>query len=211
MENPNNKPVNFQKVNDLNFPLSLTFKIGTFANDFVAKDASDTTISYVKQKMFKFIEDVSVFTDESQSTILYKINANKWIDFSATYLFTDSNGNDIGRIARKGWASIWKTRYEIYDEKQNQDLLIQEENAWIKVFDAIFAQIPVLGILTGYMFNPSYAVSRPDGTIVAQLKKEPSFFGRKFKVNKLTEFEIGEEERIVLSLMMMILLERRKG
>ena len=155
MENPNNQPVNFQKVNDLNFPLSLTFKIGTFANDFVAKDASDTTISYVKQKMFKFIEDVSVFTDESQSTILYKINANKWIDFSATYLFTDSNGNDIGRIARKGWASIWKTRYEIYDEKQNQDLLIQEENAWIKVFDAIFAQIPVLGILTGYMFNPS--------------------------------------------------------
>ena len=211
MENPNNQPVNFQKVNDLNFPLSLTFKIGTFANDFVAKDASDTTISYVKQKMFKFIEDVSVFTDESQSTILYKINANKWIDFSATYLFTDSNGNDIGRIARKGWASIWKTRYEIYDEKQNQDLLIQEENAWIKVFDAIFAQIPVLGILTGYMFNPSYAVSRPDGTIVAQLKKEPSFFGRKFKVNKLAEFEIGEEERIVLSLMMMILLERRKG
>ena len=150
-------------------------------------------------------------SDESQSTILYKINANKWIDFSATYLFTDSNGNDIGRIARKGWASIWKTRYEIYDEKQNQDLLIQEENAWIKVFDAIFAQIPVLGILTGYMFNPSYAVSRPDGTIVAQLKKEPSFFGRKFKVNKLAEFEIGEEERIVLSLMMMILLERRKG
>ena len=211
MENPNNQPVNFQKVNDLNFPLSLTFKIGTFANDFVAKDASDTTISYVKQKMFKFIEDVSVFTDESQSTILYKINANKWIDFSATYLFTDSNGNDIGRIARKGWASIWKTRYEIYDEKQNQDLLIQEENAWIKVFDAIFAQIPVLGILTGYMFNPSYAVSRPDGTIVAQLKKEPSFFGRKFKVNKIAEFEIGEEERIVLSLMMMILLERRKG
>ena len=211
MENPNNQPVNFQKVNDLNFPLSLTFKIGTFANDFVAKDASDTTISYVKQKMFKFIEDVSVFTDESQSTILYKINANKWIDFSATYLFTDSNGNDIGRIARKGWASIWKTRYEIYDEKQNQDLLIQEENAWIKVFDAIFAQIPVLGILTGYVFNPSYAVSRPDGTIVAQLKKEPSFFGRKFKVNKLAEFEIGEEERIVLSLMMMILLERRKG
>ena len=115
MENPNNQPVNFQKVNDLNFPLSLTFKIGTFANDFIVKDASDITISYVKQKMFKFIEDVSVFTDESQSTILYKINANKWIDFSATYLFTDSNGNDIGRIARKGWASIWKTRYEIYE------------------------------------------------------------------------------------------------
>ena len=46
--------------------------------------------------------------------------------------------------------------------------------------------------------------------LIVQLKF-PESFGRKFKVNKLTEFEIGEEERIVLSLMMMILLERRKG
>jgi hypothetical protein len=35
--------------------------------------------------------------------------------------------------------------------------------------------------------------------------------GRKFKVEKSGDFEDGEEDRIVLGLMMMILLERRRG
>lgn len=66
-------------------------------------------------------------------------------------------------------------------------------------------------MLTGYFFNPSYNVVRPNGEIVAKLKKEPSFFGRRFKVEKLMELQEIEEERILLSLMMMILLERRRG
>lgn len=202
---------NFQNVNDISFPLELTFKIATLSNDFIVKDANGTTISYVKQKMFKFIEEINVFTNETQGSRLYQIKADKWIDFSATYVFTNNTGTDIGRIARKGWASLWKSRYEIYDEKQVQDLLIEEDNGWVKVLDGIFSQIPLLGIFTGYVFNPSYSVRRPDGTAVARLNKIPSFWGRRFKVEKLTEFEIGEEERIVLSLMMMILLERRKG
>ena len=211
MDNSNILDANFQNVNDINFPLSLTFKVATIANDFVVKDATGTTISYVKQKMFKLLEDVTVFSNETQSSVLYKINANKWIDFSATYIFTNTSGAEIGRVARKGWSSFWKTRYEIYDEKQNQDLIIEEDNVWIKFLDSAFAQIPLIGIFTGYVFNPSYSVRRPDGTAVAQLKKNASFFGRRFTVDKLAEFEIGEEERIVLSLMMMILLERRKG
>lgn len=211
MSNQNILDANFQNVNDINFPLDLTFKIATLANDFVVKDANGTTISYVHQKMFKFIEEVNVFSNESKSALLYQINANKWIDFSATYVFTNHSGVEIGRVARKGWASLWKSRYEIYDEHLNQDLLVEEDNGWVKVLDALLNQVPILGIFTGYFFNPSYSVKRPDGTVVARLKKTPSFFGRRFKVEKLNEFEIGEEERIVLSLMMMILLERRRG
>lgn len=198
-------------MKNLQFPLQFTFKISTFANDFVVKDATGTTVSYIKQKMFKFIEDVSVYNDESKAQVYYNIKANKWLDFSAAYNMTNSAGMFIGKIVRKGWASIWKARYEIYDENEQQDLLVQEENPWIKVADALLIEIPLLGIISGYIFNPSYTVTRPDGTIVARLKKEPSFWGRKFIVSKLNEFEKGEEERLVLGLMMMILLERRRG
>jgi hypothetical protein len=90
---------------------------------------------------------------------------------------------------------LWKARYEIYDENNVQDLLIQEENPWIKIADALLVEIPLLGIISGYFFNPSYIVIRPDGTQVARLKKEPSFWGRKFTVNTLSKFESGEEER----------------
>ncbi|MDX2174088.1 MAG: hypothetical protein SFY56_13375 [Bacteroidota bacterium] len=198
-------------MQNLKFPLHFQFKITTLSNDFTASDSSGATVAYVKQKMFKLVDEIGVFSDETKVTKLFSINANKWIDFSATYTFTNDRGQEIGRIARKGWKSVWKARYEIYDEKQNQDLLIQEENGWVKVADAFLHEIPILGILTGYLFNPSYIVTRPNGNQVVRLKKEPSFFGRKFSVTKLNEFESGEEARIVLGLMMMILLERRRG
>ena len=195
----------------LHFPLDFTFKISTLSNDFVVKDATGLTVAFVRQKMFKFIEEVNVYSDETRSELQYTIKANKWLDFSAAYAFIDQHGRELGRVARKGWTSLWKAHYEIYDENQQQDLIIREENGWIKVADAILGEIPVLGIFTGYFFNPSYVVTRPNGEAVARLKKEKSFFGRKFSVEKLTAFVPGEKERIPLSLMMMILLERRRG
>ncbi|MCE3296208.1 MAG: hypothetical protein K0R65_1922 [Crocinitomicaceae bacterium] len=194
------------------YPLQLEFKIGTLANDFSITDASGRGIAYVRQKMFKFIDDISVFSDENRNDLIYRIKANKWIDFSASYQFTDNVDYEIGRVARRGMASLWRAKYEVFNKEQVNDFLVQEENAWAKVGDTLFGEIPILGLLTGYLFHPKYAVKRvSDGTIVARLKKEPSFFGRKFSVEKLAEITENEEERILLSLMMMILLERRRG
>ncbi len=198
-------------MNPLKFPLDLTFKINTFSNDFITKDANDMTVAYVRQKMMRLIEEVQVFTDESRSEVMYTINANKWLDFSASYAFTDKNGKDIGRVARKGWASIWKANYDIFDESQMKVLFVREENPWAKVLDSLMSNIPVVNFFTGYFFHPSYAVARQDGKKVARLRKIASFFGSKFVIEKLEEFEKGEEERILLGLMMMILLERRRG
>jgi len=198
-------------MNTLSFPLKLTFKIGTLSNDFVAQDVNGATIAYVRQKMLKLIEEIQVFTDESRSDLRYTIKANKWLDFSTTYTFTDGIGKEVGRVSRKGWASLWKAHYEIFDENQQIDLTIREENPWAKIFDSMLGEIPFVNILTGYLFHPSYIVFRPDGTQVARLKKELSFFGRYFSIDKLANFEKGEEERILLSLMMMILLERQRG
>ena len=198
-------------MNTLKFPLQLTFKITTLSNDFVAQDANGNTIAYVRQKMLRLLEEVQVFSNENRSQLNYTIRANRWLDFTATYTFTDRTGFEVGRIVRKGWASLWKAHYEILDERQQPDLVIREENPWAKIFDSMLGEIPLLGILTGYLFHPSYIVTRPDGTQVVRLKKESSFWGRKFTVDKLADFEKGEEERVILGLMMLILLERQRG
>lgn len=198
-------------MTSLQFPLDLTFKITTLSNDFITKDANGMTVAYVRQKLMKLIDEVQVFSDESRSELNYTIKANQWLDFSASYAFTDRNGKDIGRVARKGWASLWKANYDIFDETQMKDLHVREENPWSKVFDTLLYEVPVVNLLTGYFFHPSYSVARPDGTKVARLRKVASFFGRRFVIEKLEEFQQGEEERILLGLMMMILLERRRG
>ena len=75
----------------------------------------------------------------------------------------------------------------------------------------MFGEIPLLGIFTGYVFNPSYLVSRPNGMPVMRLRKERSFLGRSFSINKLAEIDQNEELRILLALIMMNLLERHRG
>jgi len=193
------------------YPYSFQFNIATFHNDFIVRDNSGATRAYVKQKMFKLKEHVRVFTDESETELAYDIRADRWLDFNTVFSFNKPDGNSIGKLVRKGWKSIWKASYELYDENDIQDLLIQEKNPWIKVCDTLLSEIPIVGMLTGYFFNPSYSIKRPDGTLVCSFTKDASFFGRKFSLNKENQFEQGEEERIKLGLMMMVLLERRRG
>ena len=62
-------------MKDLQFPINFKFKIGTLANDFVATDASGTTVAYVRQKMFKLKEDILIYSNESKSDTLFRIKA----------------------------------------------------------------------------------------------------------------------------------------
>jgi uncharacterized protein YxjI len=198
-------------MKDLNFPISFTFNVTTLSNDFSAKDASGRTVAYVRQKMFKLKEAISIYDNENKSHLTHSIAADKWIDFSAAYSFKDAQGKEIGKIARKGWASIWKAHYELIDQHQKLQYHIREDNAWVKVLDSVLGQLPLLGGLTGYLFNPSYTVTDLNGQAICQLKKEPSFFGRKFKLSKLKPIDNDDDERIILGFMMMVLLERRRG
>lgn len=195
----------------LEYPVSFEFKIGTLANDFTAKDSKGNTLAYVHQKMFKLKEAIRVYSNESKSNILYTINADRVIDFNACYAFTNGSEEYKGSVGRKGMKSLWKANYEIFDEDKNIEYSIREENPWAKVFDVLLSEIPLVGMFTGYFCNPKYIVLDPQGQIVARLSKEASFWGRKFKLEKVADFEAKDGERMMLALMMMVLLERRRG
>ena len=198
-------------MKNLNFPIKLNFNISTLANDFTAKDTHGQTVAYVKQKLFKLKEDITVYENENKNTINYKIKADKWIDFSTAYSITNNKGKEIGKLARKGWASMWKAHYELIDQFQRPQYHIREESVLIRFLDSLLGQIPILGLLTGYFFHASYLVTNDVGEVFVKLKKEPSLFGNKFEIIKLKEMDNDDDERIILGLMMMILLEKRRG
>ncbi len=195
----------------MNFPLSFSFKLLALASQIYIRDANGNLNGYVKQKMFKLKEDINIFADEKQTQLLFNIKADRMIDWSANYTFTDAHGSTLGSIKRQGMRSIWKANYDIFDSSGNQTYKISEENGWIKFGDALFGEIPLVGILSGYVFNPSYIVARNDGTPIARLKKQPAFFEGKFILENLAQFAPEEETRIVLGVLMMLLLERRRG
>ncbi len=199
------------KYREFDFPLKLEFKIGTLSNDFTAKDAQGQTLAYVRQKLFRFKEKVDVYSDDSKKDLRYRIKADRVIDFNACYAFSNEDLEEFGKIGRKGMKSLWKASYTVFDHDGKEEFHVKEENPWAKVMDAVLGEIPVINFFTGYLANPKYIIKRPDGTDVVRLKKDPSFWGRKFTIDKLSELEEGEDERLLLGLMMLSLLERRRG
>lgn len=193
-----------------NYPLDFRFKIGTLSNDFEAKDALGNTLFYVREKILTWRDQMKVYSDSSKSELLYEMKSNRLIDFQQTFTITDTMNNVIGKVRRKSIRSLWKSTFKLINAEDEHDYTIQEKNAFVKMWDGIFGEIPIIGILSGYVFNPSYILSNNAGEALLLLKKEPSFFGRKFKVEKLTTSEI-DEERLVMSLTLMVLVERDRG
>ena len=199
-------------LKNLNYPLDFKFKISTLSSDFNITDKNGNYVAYVRQKMFKLKEDVIVFNDESKAQELFQIKADRWLDFNASYSINDLiNSKNFGRLARKGMRSIWKSHYEILDENDQVKFHISEDNAWVKIFDGIVGEIPIIGMFTGYYLNPSYTVKDLNGNSLFQLKKMPSLIGRRFQLDRLKDIDDQEESLVVLSFLMMVLLERAKG
>ena len=194
----------------MQYPLQLTFKFWAFSPEISVVDAQGNLVFYVKQKLFKLKEAITIFADAERSRPLYYIKADRIIDFSARYDFTDENGVFLGAVKRQGLKSLWKARYDIFDG-ETPTLTIQEKNPWVKVADALFQEIPLVGLLSGYVFNPAYLVTRSDSTVVMRLEKIPSFFSRQFTIKPMNQLSEQEEKQILLSLIMMLLLEKNRG
>ncbi|HMV79187.1 MAG TPA: hypothetical protein PL048_15840 [Leptospiraceae bacterium] len=193
----------------MNFPVKLKFKIFAIAPQIYAYDSTGHLVHYIKQKLFKLKEEVTVFADEDQEKPQYKIAADRIIDFSAAYSFTDMQGRKLGSIKRKGMKSLWSAHYEIYDAEGEKLFTVEEENAWIKVIDALFGEIPVVNIFMGYFFNPKYSVSSGSG-MDYRITKKRSFLESGFEVSKEKQ-GASNETLVLLGAMMFVLLERMRG
>jgi uncharacterized protein YxjI len=195
----------------MDFPLQLKFKKIALSPQISVTDAAGRLLFYVKQKAFKLKEAVTVFADAEQTQPLYTINADRVLDFSARYHINETSGFSLGTLQRKGRRSIWSAHYEIV-RGGGTVMQIREENPWVKVGDALFGEIPVVGIFSGYVFNPAYIVSRADnGAPMMRVKKEAAFLEGSYSITRTGELSENDERLAVLSVLMMVLLEKRRG
>lgn len=195
----------------MKFPLSLSFKVLALAPQITVVDANDSLQLYVRQKLLKFKESVEVFADTDQNRLLYTIKADRVIDWSAKYAIADAGGRPVGTIARKGMRSLWRAEYHV-ETASGARYVVREENPWAKIMDGLFSEIPVIGILTGYVFHPAYCVRREgqDG-VVMRAEKLPAFFEGKYRVEAQVKLSPDDEAALSMGLIMLLLLERQRG
>ena len=104
------------------------FKI--FGASFHIYDAQGSLIGFSKQKAFKLKEDIRVFTDETMDTELLTIHARQIIDFSASYDVTFPLASaKVGSVRRKGFRSILRDLWEIFDADDQPAGKLEEDSA----------------------------------------------------------------------------------
>ena len=200
------------------YPLKLRFKLVALAPRIIVTDASGQEILFVSQKTFKLKEDIRIYPNQSKDHEVFNIRAEKVLDFNTRYNFFDAATDaHLGSVKAKGWRSIWRATYHIDDASEQPTHFITEDNAWIKVADALFSEIAFIGALSGYVFHPSYTGYRgsdymAEGQPVMQLKKEPAFFEGVYSIELIDpNIERVEEIRVLLSFMLMVQFMRRRG
>ena len=196
----------------MEYPLQLSFKILAMAPQIYVRDASGNTVCFVKQKMFKLKEAVTVFSDETKQNVLCTIQADRILDWSANYHFRDAGGESFGSVRRKGMRSLWKAHYEVFDESGNHSSTISEENPMAKVADGLLGELPIIGLFSGYLFHPKYLLtSAEDGQPKMRLTKQPAMWEGKYTLERMYDYDDVAELRGLMAFMMMSLLERARG
>lgn len=192
----------------MNHPLHLRFKFFALAPQIYVTDATGAEVCYVKQQLFKLREAIKVYTNATEGTLLAEIKADKIIDFSATYTFTDAQGRPFGAVRRTGMRSLWRAHYEII-ENGVHTFTIREGNPWTKFWDGVIGQVPLLDLLSGYLLHPRYDVLNREGRTSFTLHKRPAFLEGKFELIK--SGEAASDVTVLMALLTMTLLERRRG
>jgi hypothetical protein len=211
----------------IDFPVTLRFKLFALASQISVRDAQDREILYVKQKLFKLREHVLVYRDGSMQELLFEIHADRTIDFNARYQFIYSEtGTELGHIARDGMTSLWRASYDIYSSDQGLIYHISEENPFIKLIDSAIEMIPIVGpildIFQGLFLNPKYLVTdekrqRLAFRIIKKRSWHEGIFtleaGQDATGETFDPYTLPDEKlmTVLLSVLMMVLLEKNRG
>ena len=194
----------------MSYPLDLSFKIVTIGIRIKIKDATGRHVAYVRKQKFKLKEDVGVYTDETQSRLLFRMKADRMLDFSARYAVSGPDDHPIGAVGRRGMKSLWSSAYVLDDAYGTEAGSIREENPWTKVLDGVMESLPLGDALGGLFFNPAY-LAELYGKDVLRIQKQPSVLESSFRIDKLADLSDAEVDLLLAGTIMMVLLERDRG
>jgi uncharacterized protein YxjI len=96
-------------------------KVIALTNQYWIEDWSGTTLGYSRQTLIRIKEDIRVFTDESMSMEIFRIQQENVLDSWGTFAVIDSpTGSVVGKIRRRITSNYAWDEYHLLDGNGTQ-------------------------------------------------------------------------------------------
>jgi uncharacterized protein YxjI len=142
------------------FVLRQRFRMVTNEYDFYVAGAEQSAepFCFVKQKTFKFKEDIRFYTDESRTQELLRIKARQRFDPRARYDVTDGAGGTLGGIQKVFGASLLRSTYKIFGASGDEVATVMEESQAVALIRRLVGFVPYLDDVANWLPIPYHFV-----------------------------------------------------
>ena len=108
-------------------------------------EAPGQPFTFVRQKRFKFKEDIRFYTDASASTELMRIKARQRFDPAAKYDVVAADGTQVGYIQKVFGKSLLRSTYTLYGADGSEVATVREQSLGVALFRRLVGFIPYIG------------------------------------------------------------------
>lgn len=126
-------------------------------------DTPGPAFCFVRQRPFKFKEDIRFYSDATRSTELMRIKARHRFDPRARYEVVAADGTKIGEIQKVFGASLLRSTYRLYDQSGNSVAIATERNAAVALIRRLVGFIPYVENVANWLPIPYDFVFQRDG------------------------------------------------
>ncbi|MDQ3962790.1 MAG: hypothetical protein M3277_02600 [Actinomycetota bacterium] len=154
---------------------------------------------FVKQKAFKFKEDIRFYTDETRSTELMRLKARQRFDPWARYEITAADGSKIGQIQKVFGKSLLRSSYVLFDSSGKEVAKATEKNLLVALFRRLVGFIPNLGSLANWLPIPYHFTFSRDGTELGIQRRQLWKLNDTYTIDFRSDPERTVDRRLILA------------
>ena len=163
-------------------------------------DSPGAPFCFVRQKPFKFKEDIRFFTNENMTTELMRIKARQRFDPRARYDVTAPDGSKIGEIQKVFGASLLRSTYTIYDSNGQELASVTEKNVWVALLRRLVGFIPYIENVANWLPIPYDFIFQRGGRTVGEHRRQLWKLIDVYTIDMSGDPERSVDRRLVLAL-----------
>ena len=155
---------------------------------------------FVRQKPFKFKEDIRFYTDESRGMELMRIKARQRFDPTARYDVTAADGSKIGGIQKVFGRSLLRSTYTIFDAQDREVAIATEKSLGIALFRRLVGFIPYIENFANWLPIPYHFVFLQGEKVLGDHKRQLFKFHDTYTIDMRPDQGRTIDRRLILAI-----------